>query len=246
MIRHRTGIGAAALAAAVFVILSFTSSTATVVDFNGLDAGTIVAGEDPTGATVSNDTYVEFTLSCINNGNGPNSVIIFDSQNPTGGDTDLGTPNVDFGGPGVGWGGSDGRPGENEDDWGNLLIIAENVIDCDGDGLVDDPDDEARGGVFIFEFEQAVIIQRIVLVDIDSDETAEVRLYDISGIVATIPAQALGSNSVQALFGESYIGILRMEVELSSSGAIGEMEYVLDTTPVAQSTWGSIKAGYSR
>lgn len=246
MIRHRTGIGAAVLVAAVFVILSFASSTATVVDFNGLDAGTVIAGEDQAGITVSNDTYVEFTLSCINNGGGPNSVVVFDSQNPTGGDDDLGTPNIDFGGPGVGWGGSDGRPGENDDDWGNLLIIAENVIDGNGDGLVDDPDDEACGGVFVFEFEQAVIIQRIVLVDIDLDETSEVRLHDSSGIVATIPAQALGSNSVQALFGESYTGIHRMEVELSSSGAIGEMEYILDTTPVAQSTWGSIKAGYSR
>jgi hypothetical protein len=246
MIRHRTGMGAAAFAAAVFVILSFTSSTATVLDFNGLIAGTVVAGEDPTGETVLNDSFIEFALSCVNNGNGPNSVVVFDSRNPTGDDYDLGTPNVDFDGPGVGRGGASGRPGENDTSWGNLLIIAENVTDCDGDGLVDTPDDEAGGGVFIFEFERAVIIHRVVLVDIDWDEWAEVRLYNDSGIVATIPAQTLGDNSVQTLDGGLHTGIRRMEVELSSSGAIGEIEYVLDTTPVANSTWGGIKAIYAR
>ena len=246
MNRHRTNIGAAALVAAVLVVLSFHPSDATVIDFNGLAAGTIVAGESPSGGTVSDNPYAEFTLSCVNDGGGPNSLVLFDSQNPTGGDADLGSPNADFGGPGVGWGGSSGRPGENNNNWGNLLIIAENVIDGDGDGLVDDPDDEACGGVIVFEFEQAVAVLRVVLVDIDYNETAEVRLYDEVGIVATLPAQALGNNSVQTLDGGAQLGIYRMEIEVSSSAAVGEVEYVLDTTPVAQSTWGAIKASYAR
>jgi len=129
MNRHRTNIGAAALVAAVLVVLSFHPSGATVIDFNGLAAGSVIAGESPSGGTVSDKPYAEFTLSCVNNGNGPNSLVLFDSQNPTGGDADLGTPNVDFGGPGVGWGGSSGRPGENDSSWGNLLIIAESVKD---------------------------------------------------------------------------------------------------------------------
>lgn len=246
MNRHRTNIGAAALVAAVLVVIFFSSSGAAVIDFNGLPAGSVVAGESPTGDTVSENPFTEFTLSCINNGCGPNSLVLFDSQNPTGDDADLGTPNVDFGGPGVGWGGSSGRPGENDECWGNLLIVAENVKDCNGDGLVDDPDDEAGGGVIAFEFERAVIVQRIVLVDIDYGETASVRLYNESGLAATLPAQALGNNSVQILDGTAQTGVLRMEVEFSSSAALAEIEYVLDTTPVAQSTWGAIKAAYSR
>jgi hypothetical protein len=246
MNRHRTNIGAAALVAAVLVVLSFDPSGATIIDFNGLAAGSVVAGESPSGGTVSERPFPEFTLSCINNGNGPNSLVLFDSQNPTGGDADLGTPNADFGGPGVGWGGSSGRPGENDSNWGNILIIAENVVDGDGDGLVDDPDDEGGGGVIIFEFERAVVVTRVVLVDIDCDETADVRLYNETGLVGTLPAQALGNNSIQTLDGGSQLGVLRMEIEFSSSAALGEFEYVLDTTPVAHSTWGAIKAAYSR
>ena len=100
--------------------------------------------------------------------------------------------------------------------------------------------------MFVFEFQQAVAVLSVVLIDIDWDETAEVRLFNTEGMVATIPAQALGNNSNQTLDGSAYLGVHRMEIELSSSGALAEFEYVLDTTPVAESTWGSIKASYAR
>lgn len=246
MKRICTNIGAAAFVAAVFVIVSSLPAGATVVDFNSLTIGSVVAGEDPAGVTVSANPYSEFVLTCVNNGCGPNSVVVFDSENPTGGDADLGSPNIDFGGPGIGWGGSDRSPGANDRSWSNLLIIAENVVDKNRDGLVDDPDDEGGGGVFVFDFQQAVAVLRVVLIDIDCDEWAVVRLYNTDGLVATLSAQALGSNSVQTLDGTAYLGIHRMEIELSSSGAVGEFEYVLDATPVAEATWGSIKASYAR
>jgi hypothetical protein len=233
-----------ALVAAAFLLISFQTADATVIDFNGITAGTVVAGQDPSGTTVPGASFGEFTLSCINNGGGPSSIVVFDSQAPTGGDVDLGTPHEDFGGPGVGSGGETGQPGANDRSWGHLLVIAENIVDDDGDGLVDTPDDEGGGGVFVFDFEQAVNIQRVVLVDIDSDETAVVRLYNSVGLLSTLSAQSLGNNSVQTLMGEEYSGVHRMEIELSSSGAVGEIEYVFDTTPVAQTSWGGIKAMY--
>ena len=245
MNRHRTNTRAAAFVAAAIVIVLSYPAGATVIDFNGIPAGSIVggaAGGDPVPAA----PFTEFTISCINNGGGPNSAIVFDSQNPTGGDTDLGTPNIDFGGPGVGVGGTSGMPGENDITYGNLLIIAEDVVDANSDGLVDDPDDEAGGGVIVFNFEQAVAVMSVVLVDIDGDEAATIRLYNSSGILATIPAQSLGNNSIQTLDGGGHTGVHRMEIELSSSGAVGEIEYILDTTPVAESTWGGIKAAYAR
>jgi hypothetical protein len=242
---HRTNTRAAALiAAAIFLVLSHPAG-ATVIDFSGIPAGSVLGGPvggDPVPAA----PFAEFTISCINNGGGPNSAIVFDSQNPTGDDADLGTPNIDFGGPGVGIGGTSGAPGENDITYGNLLIIAENVVDANGDGLVDDPDDEAGGGVIVIDFEQAVVVMSVVLVDIDGDEAATIRLYDSTGILATIPAQSLGNNSIQTLYGGGHTGVYRMEIELSSSGAVGEIEYVLDTTPVAESTWGGIKAAYAR
>jgi hypothetical protein len=167
-------------------------------------------------------------------------------MSPTGGDADLGTPNQDFAGPGIGYGGTSGQPGENNRSFGNLLIIAENVYDGNGDGLVDDPDDEAGGGVFVFEFKNAVNVLNVTLVDIDYDETAEIRLYNSEGLLATLDALPLGNNSIQVLDGSAYLGVHRMEIELSSSGAVGEIEYVLDSTPVEQATWGAIKYTYTR
>jgi len=69
----------------------------------------------------------------------------FNSSQPTGGDWDLGTPNQDFGGPGIGGGGGFGQPGANMASLGNLLIAAENTIDANNDGLLDSPDDNATG-----------------------------------------------------------------------------------------------------
>jgi hypothetical protein len=242
---HRTNTRAAAFIAAAIVIVFSHPAGATVIDFNGIPAGSILGGA-PGGDPVLTAPITGFTVTCINNGGGPNSAIVFDSQNPTGGDADLGTPNIDFGGPGVGIGGTSGKPGENDITYGNLLIIAENVIDTNRDELVDDPDDEAGGGVIVIDFEQAVIVVSVVMVDIDGDEVATIRLYSESGILATIPAQSLGNNSIQTLNGGGHTGVHRMEIELSSSGAIGEIEYILDTTPVAESTWGGIKAAYTR
>jgi hypothetical protein len=246
MVLHRTNIHAAVLITVSIVFLSFLPVNATVLDFNGFPAGAVVAGQTPSGGTHPGDSFVDFALSCVNNGFGPNSIIVFDSQAPTGNDADLGTPNEDFDGPGVGWGGEQGAPGENGRSYGNLLIIAEDLCDKNGDDLVDDPDDEAFGGVYIFDFENAVQVMYVVLVDIDNDESAETRLFGINGLIATIPASALGNNSVQSLICEQHFGVLRMEVEISSSGAIAEIEYVPDTSPVEQATWGAVKATYSQ
>jgi hypothetical protein len=246
MVLHRTNIHAAVLITVSIVFLSFLPVNATVLDFSGLPAGAVVSGQTPSGGTHPGDSFADFVLSCVNDGDGPNSIIVFDSQSPTGNDADLGTPNEDFDGPGVGWGGRQGAPGENGRSYDNLLIIAEDLCDKNGDDLVDDPDDEAFGGVFIFDYESAVQVMYVVLVDIDYNESAEIRLYGIAGLIATIPASALGNNSVQSLNCEQHLGVLRMEVEVSSSAAIAEIEYVPDTSPVEQATWGAVKATYSR
>ena len=52
--------------------------------------------------------------------------MIFNTSNPTGGDSDLGTPNQAFGGPGIGVGGGTSMPGTNNTPLGKVLIVAEN------------------------------------------------------------------------------------------------------------------------
>jgi hypothetical protein len=91
--------------------------------------------------------------------------MIFDSAQPTGNDTDLGSPNEDFGSPGRGCGGEEGQPGENRMPLGNILIISE-------DGNQDDPDDYYTGGTLIFTFVIPAKVHELQLIDIDNPEMA--------------------------------------------------------------------------
>ena len=47
---------------------------ATVINFDGYDAGTII-----------NNQYADLTVSAVNRGGGPNVAVTFDTTNPTGG-----------------------------------------------------------------------------------------------------------------------------------------------------------------
>ncbi len=216
----------------------------TVETFDGVPAGTIVAGEDLGGEAASGDIFPMMTLSVINNGGGPHCLIIFDSSNPTGCDFDLGTPNQSFGGPGIGRGGAPGSRGENRTAYGHLLIVAEDIIDAQpADGLVDDPDDEAGGGVVQIDFVGPMIVHGIVLVDIDRCEWATIDCYLEDAHVGVAAAEALGNNSVQGIDLSSYGPLTRISVTLSSSGAIAEINFT-EPVPVDENTWGMIKQIY--
>ena len=108
-----------------------STATNTVIDFetdaegNPLDAGTVIDTE-----------YSALGLTISATG-GSNQAMIFDSANPTGGDSDLAT-----------------------DSEGNILIISE-------DGDSSDPDDEAHGGVITFDLDNPVELNSINFVDIE-------------------------------------------------------------------------------
>lgn len=167
-------------------------------------------------------------ISAVNNRNShPDQAIIFDSSNPSGGDTDLGTPHQSFGGPGIGEGGT-ATEGVNNQALGNILILAENMDDNDGDGIVDQPDDEAAGGKLIFKFDHLVDITELVLVDIDKNERGAI-------IVATggdktgmeIPLKGLGDNSVVRFTPTDWTGIDRFEIHFPGSGAVASLSFEL-------------------
>ena len=84
---------------------------------------------------------------------------IFDTDDPTGGDWDLGTPNEDFGGPGIGKAGKAGSPVQNDPALHNVLIISEDDIPTVT------PDDHRFGGMFIFDFAQPMTVTSIGLLD---------------------------------------------------------------------------------
>lgn len=116
---------------------------------NPLAAGTIVG---------SQWHLFDIHVSAINDrASHPDKAIIFDSNNPTGGDNDLGGP----------W--STGNIPSNAD-LGNILIIAEDDVDSNSDGLVDDPDDEAQGGKIVFQSNNSCSTLEFDLIDFEENE----------------------------------------------------------------------------
>ncbi|NNE07824.1 MAG: hypothetical protein HKN20_04600 [Gemmatimonadetes bacterium] len=214
---------------------------ATVTEsFDGFPAGKVIAGDLPGGGTASGTDLANVTVSVVNAGGGPNSAIIFDSNNPTGGDPDLGTPNQTCGGPGVGSGGEQGQPYENCVAYNNLLIVAEDIVDTGGDGFVDDPDDEVGGGAITFTFDAPVIPLDIVILDIDAAETADVEVSN-NVMSVVVSATSAGNNSAQTIDLSGKGAITELEVEFSGSGAIAELRYETVSTATEETSWGGVK-----
>ena len=99
----------------------------------------------------------------------------------------------------------------------NLLIISE-------DGDSGDPDDNAGGGVLSFEFDAPVTVDTIDLVDIE-ETGSSVQLFDADGaLIETVDIPATGDGSLQELT-VGVADVSRLEVILTGSGAIGEVQY---------------------
>jgi hypothetical protein len=177
-----------------------------------------------------------------------NAAIVFDSTCPegcTGGDTDLGSPNGDFGGPGVGDGGRQGREFANSAPRGNIAIIAENLVDRDGDGLIDDPDDQGAGPVTLeFDFSAVgpVSVLGITIIDVELTEIMPlVELLDADGaVVASQSLANTGNNGVGVTVLEPNTGVMGMRI--SANGSIGfddilfAQELLASTTTTAPTT----------
>lgn len=210
-------------------------------------AGTVVAGELPQGGTASGTYFSGLTVTVTNGGGGPNTCTIFDTEAPTGGDIDLGTPNSSCGGPGIGIGGTCHTCGVPQDDGpncvslGKALIIAEDLDDADGDDVLDDPDDEGDGGTIRFDFAEGIVPVYVTLLDIDS-ETASVSL-SAHMLSVTVDATDLGDNSVQTIRLQGYGEFSSLEVVFSGSGAIAELGYEI-VLATEKESWGRVKARY--
>ncbi|MEM9219713.1 MAG: PPC domain-containing protein [Cyanobacteria bacterium P01_F01_bin.150] len=153
------------------------------IDFETSSQGALSAGD------VITNQFAGLTIEAAND----LTAMIFDSANPTGGDTDLAS-----------------------DKLGNVLIISE-----DGDSF--DPDDNAKGGTLMFDWDGIVNVESIGLLDIE-EAGSMVTLYgaDDTTMLAAIEIVGLGNNSIQSLdIGTADVG--RMDVLLAGSGAITEI-----------------------
>lgn len=166
--------------------------------------------------------FLGVNISAVNFGsrgepqqNHPDKAILFDSENPTGGDPDLMTPNPM-------------APG-NDVPLGFVLIVAEDDIDvAPADGFVDDPDDEAGGGEIEFAFDQDVTILSTRVLDVDDQEFDELLFYDGSDqLISSIVVPDMPDGSVQ-LIDVNISGVRRMVLALGGSGAITRLRFCPD------------------
>jgi hypothetical protein len=190
----------------------------TTVDFSKDASGNVLAA-----GTRVTDQFASWGMAVQvmnNNRQHPNVALVFDSSHPTGGDFDLGTPSEEHGGPGKGEAGA-----SNDKALGNLLIIAENDKDADGDALVDAPDDEAAGGAMTFRFDQPVKIRGLVLVDIDQNEKgAVIFAARADGTADEVAIQGLGDNSV-VRFADEWADVQLLTITFPGSGAVAGFEF---------------------
>jgi hypothetical protein len=165
--------------------------------------------EPQKGEQITNQ-YASFGLNvaAFNGASGPDKAIIFNSDEPTGGDFDLATPGYGTG---------------NDQALGKLLIIAENDFDGDANGEVDEPDDERFGGTLRFDFDDPTFIASAKLVDIDDLAPSSLE-FTIDGVPGTtiVPVIDVGDNGIQEVF-VGLDNVTRMDLILGGSGAIAEL-----------------------
>lgn len=178
--------------------------------------------EDQSAGAVITTQYAPLLTVSANSNGSYDQAMIFDTDNYTGGDSDLDAP-FNTSTPG----GLDGyEPGK-------VLIISE-------DGDANDPDDEARGGSLRFNFSEVVEFLDIDIFDVDYGETVSLSLYNGASLVysVSIPGNPYIGDGRYLSFAETflyyegmsladYLGgpalITRLKVRFSASGAIDNL-----------------------
>lgn len=163
----------------------------------------------------------------ITNGLGPNHpIVLFDSDNPTGGDTDLGTPSSNC--PSC----VNPCPGMSNDPNGGLtncspagltLITEENPSDNNNDGLEDVPDDFDQS-LYTFCFDAPVTISTLDFLD-DSNGFLNFTHFDGSTSSALLIG-GLDNDQFTQVFDVS--DVMCMEVEYTTSGALALVNFCYD------------------
>jgi len=141
----------------------------------------------------------------------PASAMIFDTSNPSGGDFDLGTPNSDFGGPGIGSGGASGSPTENGIALNNVLIISQ-------DEDTTNPNDNANGGTMYFDFVEPKYVESIGLLDND-ENSVTIDLFKTDNTTEQIIVTEGGENSYTEVIIDRKL-LTGMNVHFVGSGAL--------------------------
>lgn len=156
------------------------------LDFNAFAAGTVI-----------DDAYRETNGVTVSAVGGSGQAMVFDTNNPTGDDTDLASDTLN-----------------------GVLIISE-----DGDNS--DPDDNDAGGSIFFDFDGPSRMKSLTFKDIEetSGEGTLMIFYDANGDIIekhfVQPTEDGGERTV----GMSVDGVSRMEVRFEGSGAVDNLVF---------------------
>jgi len=197
-------------AACSLSLVGVAHATPVTITFDGLAAGTVVDTEIP-GVTVSAT-------------GGSGQAIIFDSNNPTGEDEDLGAGFTLVG------------PNTGPAPAASLLIISE-------DGDLADPDDNGGGGIFTFDFDGVVNFIGFTGVDFnDASANLIVSLFDEGGAEVfsydfnANSSLSVGDNEYYSfftnVFGSGIMGVALATIELTGSGAIDNLTFDANAVPI--------------
>jgi len=181
----------------------------------------------------------------------PDLAIGFDTGKTNTADTDL---------EGPGWAGGNIADLQNLE-LGTVIIIAENNVDGDGDGLIDSPDDEGGrnpgheppgAGEITFEFDNAIRAIGFDLIDIEGvgpgEEAGQFAVFRMdSSLVGTVSfAEFLagGSHDQGAMFGNNTVNRIApisfggmqfnsVTIRLGGSGAVDNLVFRVPAPGVA-------------
>ena len=196
----------------VALLIMGAGANAAVIDFDGLSHGEIL--------TTQFQASHGLTFSAINNNaSRPDKVLIFDTMEENTLDPDLEYPWV---------GGNLDIPGAPDVLLNKVFCIAENDVDGDGDGLVDDPDDERAGGTLILKWDHNLVDISFAQLDMDEASVSQrVRLFDNGGVVLDKSFNELFGGVPGVVFGDHKANQLPNLSSVAQFGQFDEMHLVL-------------------
>ena len=115
-------------------------------------------------------------------------LMIFDTSNPNA-NTELGSPNINFDGPGIGIGGQQGKPGENNKQLDKILVISD-------DNDINIPKEANNGGKINIIFIEQVIVSFVKFIYGDNNQILIETFNENDILLNTYMCPILNQNSV--------------------------------------------------
>lgn len=132
-------------------------------------------------------------------------------------------------------------------DQGNLLVFAKSIVDADGDGLVDRPDNASQGGTMTLTFANPVRLNSLGFKDVDWNEVASASVTFAHGATSSF-AIPRGDNGATTRLSLAADDVVAVQLTFSGSAALTDVAFVEssqlagDATVNIRHEWGGTQA----